>query len=72
MKLSEAQQTARLAILREVVKSGNLDDWAHLHSRGHHFKQVMACVRRGDLEMLRPYHFRITPAGRAALERERK
>lgn len=72
MKLTEAQQAARLAILRDVVRSGGFDGWSHLHSHGHHFKQVMACVHRGDLEMLGPYRFIITPAGRAALEQEGK
>ena len=70
MKLTEAQSAARLAILRDVVRSGSFDTWSHLHSHGHHFKQVMACVHRGDLEMPRPYHFNLTPAGRAALEQE--
>ena len=67
MKLTEKQQFARIAILRDVVRSGGKDRWSHLHSHGHHFKQVMACVHRGDLKSSVSYEFEITDAGRAAL-----
>lgn len=66
-KLTKAQQDARHAILRDVLRSGGRDHWSHLHSHGHHFKQVLAAVNRGDLEPLGPYEWRITPAGRNAL-----
>lgn len=68
--LTEAQQQARLAILRDVIRSGGRDRWSHLHSHGHHFKQVLACANRGDLEQLGPYEWRITSAGRRALEQK--
>jgi hypothetical protein len=67
MKLSEAQQNARTAILRDVVRSGGIDTWAHLHSHGHHIMQVRAAVNRGDLTERPFYHYQITEAGRAAL-----
>lgn len=67
MALSEAQQSARLAILRDVARSGGTDRWSHLHSHGHHIMQVRAAVNRGDLIERSLYHFQITPAGRAAL-----
>jgi len=68
-RMTEAQQSARLAILRDVERSGGSDVWSHLHSHGHHFKQVMACVHRGDLLQERPYEFSLTDLGRSALAR---
>jgi len=71
-KLTKAQQSARVAILRDVERSGGTDRWSHLHSHGHHYSQVTACVRRGDLQEIGgAYHYRITDAGRLALS-ERK
>lgn len=66
-KLTKAQERARQMILRDVNRSGGDDTWSHLHSHGHHFKQVEACVRRGDLDSIGPYRYRLTDAGRAAL-----
>lgn len=67
VKLSEAQQAARLEILRDVERSGGLDRWSHLHSHGHHWKQVCAAVNRGDLNETSSYHYALTDAGRSAL-----
>jgi hypothetical protein len=66
-KLTEKAQAARLAVLRDVIRSGGTDHWAHLHSHGHHFSSVKACVIRGDLTRIRAYHYEITKAGRLAL-----
>ena len=66
-ELSEAQRAARLAILRDVYRSGGRDTWSHLHSHGHHFQQVRAAVNRGDLTASGRYHFVLTDKGRAAL-----
>lgn len=70
MKLSAKTQEARLAILRDVVRSGGVDNWSHLHSHGHHFTSVKACISRGDLTRIRAYHYAITEAGRLALKSE--
>ena len=69
--LTKAQQDARIAILRDVLRSGGNDKWSHLHSHGHHFKQVQACVNRGDLLQDRPYRYVLTDAGRAAIAGDR-
>lgn len=67
-RLTERQQEARVAILRDVEQSGGTDRWSHLHSHGHHYSQVTACVRRGDLQEIGgAYLYSMTPAGRLAL-----
>ena len=71
MKLTEAQRDARLAILRDVERSGGIDRWSHLHSHGHHYQQVRACVYRGDLAEPAPYNYRLTEAGLSTLESRR-
>ena len=70
--LTERQQAARMAILRDVERSGGKDAWDHLHSHGHDFMQVRACVNRGDLTRPMAYHYELTEAGRSALRAERE
>lgn len=67
-KLTAAQRDARLAIVRDVDRSGGEDRWSHLHSHGHHYSQVMACVHAGQLEEIRAYFYRITPLGRQSID----
>ncbi len=70
-KFTEAQKRARDMILRDVERSGGTDRWSHLHSHGHHYMQVKACVRRGELEEIGgAYFYRITDAGREALREQ--
>jgi hypothetical protein len=66
--LTKRQQEARLAILRDVERSGGTDQWSHLHSHGHHFMQVTACVSRGDLREPYAYQYALTEAGLQALK----
>lgn len=68
VKLTETQQAARVAILLDVVRRGGEASWHRLHSRGHHFKQVLACENRGDLKYLGAYEWAITEAGRLAIQ----
>ncbi len=72
VKLTEAQQDARIAILREIERLGGSAMWSQLHSKGHHYGQVMATVTRGDTRLLGAYCFSLLPAGRAALEQEER
>jgi len=68
-RLTEAQQSARLAILRDFVRSGGTDRWSHLHSHGHNYMQVQACANRGDIARDSSYEWRITDKGLSALSR---
>ena len=69
MKLTERQEVARVAILRDIEsRFGGKATWSQLHSRGHHYMQVSAAALRGDIRTIMDYHYEITDAGRAALE----
>lgn len=71
-KLTERQQDARLAILRDIFSLGGSAMWSQLHRKGHHFGQVQATVTRGDTRRIGAYCFSLTPAGRAALTEGRQ
>ena len=65
--LTERQREAYLSILREFEADKMARTWSGLHARGHHFRQVQACVTRGFLEPIGAYCWRITDVGRALL-----
>ena len=67
MKLTPAQQSARLAILQEIERRGGSAMWSQLHSKGHHYGQVQATATRGDTKRVEVYCYVLTDAGRAAL-----
>ncbi len=52
----------RTALLRDVVRSGGVDRWSHLHSHGHHYSTVRAAVSSGYLRE-QGYRYEITDAG---------
>lgn len=68
-RMSAKQRTAYLDILREFEADKMARSWTQLHSRGHHYGQVSACVTRGFLDRIGAYFYRITDAGRALLTR---
>lgn len=63
----ESKPTAKLArahaVLRDVVRSGGKDNWSHLHSHGHSFSTVWACVNRGWLKAEGRYRYELTDTG---------
>ncbi len=67
--LAPKKQAARIEVLTEVVRLGGNATWSQLHSRGLHYMSVSAAALRGDLREVTSYHYAITDAGRAALER---
>lgn len=54
-----------LAVLRDVIRSGDRDGWDHLKSHGHSFSTVWSCIHKGWLSAINRYNYEITPAGRA-------
>lgn len=67
-KLTKRQVTERLGVLEVVSEMGGEASWSRLHSRGFHYMTVSAMVLQGWLSSPSAYEYRITPAGRAALE----
>ena len=68
MKLTPAQQSARIAILQEIERRGGSAMWSQLHSKGHHYGQVQATATRGDTKRVGVYCYVLTDVGRAALD----
>lgn len=66
-KLTPQKREQRLAILRDVERSGGNDTWSHLHSHGHHYMQVQSLALAGMLKETKRYHYSLTDLGRRAL-----
>jgi hypothetical protein len=61
---ANAQIDRRERLLRDVIRSGGIDNWSHLHSHGHRFPTVKSAVLSGYLTETRAYHYEVTDAGR--------
>lgn len=55
------RQIERMAsLLRDVRRSGGVDNWPHLASHGHVYATVQSAIRRGYLRETRAYHYEVT------------